>query len=199
MGRICRRQGIWLLSDEAYEAFDYDRADYFSPFTIRSLRERLIVVRSFSKTYGMTGFRVGYAVGPASVIEALSRLQSHLSGNVCTFAQHGALAALDLPHESLEAQRLRYRRRRDRAFALIGDLFDCRRPAGAFYLLPGIQRYAHRFQSGTELAAWLLENVHVAVVPGEHFFAPGCVRISFALDGELMEEGFRRMQEGLTT
>ncbi len=198
VGRICQNKGIWLISDEAYQAFDFDRDVVFSPFGIRSIRERLIVVRSFSKTYGMTGFRVGYAVGPASVIDALSRLQSHLSGNVCTFAQHGALAALDLPNEIIETQRRHYMRRRDRAFELTESLFGCRRPAGAFYLLPGIERYAERFQSGIELAAHLLENAHVAVVPGEHFFAPGHVRISFAVDGEMLEDGFRRLQEVLS-
>ncbi len=198
VGRIGRQKGVWIISDEAYQAFDFDRTEFCSPFSMRSLRERLIVVRSFSKTYGMTGFRVGYAVGPASVIEALSRLQSHLSGNVCTFAQHGALAALGLPDETIEAPRRQYIQRRDRAFALTGALFDCRRPSGAFYLLPDIARYADRFQSGAELAAWLLEKAHVAVVPGEHFFAPGHIRISFAVADKLMEEGFRRMQEVLT-
>jgi aspartate aminotransferase len=199
VGQICREKGIWLISDEAYQAFDLDRDDGFSPFHVGSLRERLIVVHSFSKTYGMTGFRVGYALAPAPVIEALSRLQSHLSGNVCTFAQHGALTALDLPDEIIQAQRRQYQRKRDRAFELTGALFDCCRPTGAFYLLPSIERYAARFQSGIAMAAWLLEKARVAVVPGEHFFAPGHLRISFAVDGISMEEGFQRMREVLTT
>jgi aspartate aminotransferase len=199
VGQICREKGIWLISDEAYQAFDLDRDDGFSPFHVGSLRERLIVVHSFSKTYGMTGFRVGYALAPAPVIEALSRLQSHLSGNVCTFAQHGALTALDLPDEIIQAQRRQYQRKRDRAFELTGALFDCCRPTGAFYLLPSIERYAARFQSGIAMAAWLLEKARVTVVPGEHFFAPGHLRISFAVDGISMEEGFQRMREVLTT
>ena len=197
VGRICRDKGVWLISDEAYQAFDLGGDAFFSPFSIGSLRERLIVVRSFSKTYAMTGFRIGYAVAPAAVIEALSRLQSHLSGNVCTFAQHGALAALDLPNETIETQRRAYMRRRDRAFELTRALFDCRRPEGAFYLLPSIKPYAGRFKSGIDMAGWLLEKAHVAVVPGEHFFAPGHLRMSFAVGGKLMEEGFQRMQEVL--
>jgi aspartate aminotransferase len=147
----------------------------------------------------MTGFRIGFAVAPSRVIQALQRLQSHLSGNVCTFAQYGALAALVLPDEILDERRRQYARRRDRAFHMISELFDCQKPQGAFYLLPAIARYADRFTSGTALAEFLLEQAHVAVVPGEVFFAPGHVRISFATSGDRMEEGIRRMRKVLTS
>ncbi len=197
IGDLCRHSGLWLIADEAYQAFDYSGGAYFSPFQIRSLRDRLIIVRSFSKTFAMTGFRVGFAAAPATVITALERLQSHSSGNVCTFAQHGALAALDLPAATIEQQRLQYMQRRDQAFNWVRKMFECRKPQGAFYLLPDIKRYATRFPSSVELAACLLEEAHVAVVPGEHFYAPGHIRISFANESRSIEEGFRRMQEVL--
>ena len=199
LGDFCRRHNLWLISDEAYRDFDFSGAEPFSPFDVPRLRERLITVRSFSKTYGMTGFRVGFAVAPVGFVQALQRLQSHLSGNVCTFAQYGALAALDLPDEIISERQHHYARRRDRAFQLTSELFECQKPQGAFYLLPTIARYADRFASGTALAAFLLEQAHVAVVPGEHFFAPGHVRISFAACGERMEEGLDRMRRVLTS
>ncbi len=198
VGDLCRRKGVWLIADEAYQSFDYSGQGAFSPFQIGSLRDRLIIVRSFSKTYGMTGFRVGFAAAPADVIEALDRLQGHLSGNVCTFAQHGALAALGLPAELIAQQTRNYLRRRDRAFERVSQIFDCRQPQGAFYLLPDIARYAERFASGIELAALLLEAAHVAVVPGEHFYAPGHIRISFATNSKRLEEGFGRMRRVMT-
>ncbi len=197
IGDLCRRNGLWLISDEAYQAFDYSEGAHFSPFMIPSLRDRLIIVRSFSKTYAMTGFRVGFAAAPSAVIAALERLQSHSSGNVCTFAQHGALAALDLPVEVVAQQRLRYMQRRDRAFEWARAMFACRKPQGAFYLLANTAHYASRFASSVELAACLLEEAHVAVVPGEHFYAPGHIRISFANDSQTIEEGFVRMREVL--
>ncbi len=197
LGDLCQRKGLWLIADEAYRAFNYGGADFFSPFRINRLRDRLIVVRSFSKTYGMTGFRVGFAAAPSMVVEALGRLQSHSSGNVCTFAQYGALAALDLPASQIEARRRRYRQRRDEAYNQVKELFECRRPDGAFYLLPNIQRYGARFASGVELAADLLEKAHVAVVPGEYFYAPGHIRISFAANRRRIAEGVQRMRKVL--
>lgn len=197
IGDLCLRHKLWLISDEAYAAFDYTTANRYSPFEIRQLRKRLIVIRSFSKTYGMTGFRVGFASAPSDVIKVMGRLQSHLSGNVCTFAQHGALAALDLPSTVFDEQRRQFGKRRDRGYALASELFECQKPEGAFYLLPSMRRYAKRYQNDTELAADLIEKAHVAVVPGVHFHAPGHVRISFAASTKQLEEGFRRMREVL--
>lgn len=199
IGELCRRNALWLIADEAYQAFDFSGYQAFSPFQIQRLRNCLITVRSFSKTYGMTGFRIGFAAAQAGIIQALKRLQSHLSGNVCTFAQHGALSALDLPEETVTARRLQYAQRRDRAYDLTSELFECRKPLGAFYLLPRIARYADRFTSGGDLANFLLERARVAVVPGEHFYAPGHIRISFAVDSQRLEEGFDRMGKVLAT
>ena len=199
IGELCRRNDLWLIADEAYQSFDFSGYGAFRPFHIQRLRERLITVRSFSKTYGMTGFRIGFAAAPTGVVRALQRLQSHLSGNVCTFAQHGALAALGLPEEKVAARRRQYAQRRNRAYDLTRELFDCRKPQGAFYLLPGIARYADRFTSGIDLAAFLLERARVAVVPGEHFYAPGHIRVSFAIGSKRLEEGIRRIREALAT
>jgi aspartate aminotransferase len=199
IGALCRRNGLWLIADEAYRAFDYSGAGDFSPFQIQRLRDRLITVRSFSKTYGMTGFRIGFAAAPPRMIQALQRLQSHLSGNVCTFAQHGALAALALPPEKQDLRRRQYAQRCERAHNLTSELFTCRKPQGAFYLLPSIARYADRFATGSDLATFLLEQARVAVIPGEHFYAPGHVRMSFAIGRERMEEGFGRMRKVLAS
>lgn len=188
----CRRD-LWVIADEAYEGFVYDGLDSPSLFSFPEVRDRLVVVRSFSKRFSMTGFRIGYGAGPEPVIAALAKLQSHLTGNACTFAQYGALAALDIGPEVLEEWRARLQEKRDIAYDYASRLFTCIRPRGAFYLFPDVSAHLENGRTAEELAAFLLEKTGVAVVPGEAFGAGGHIRISYAVPKEMLVEGFERM------
>lgn len=193
IARLACRRDLWVIADEAYEGFVYDGIDSPSLFSIPEVRDRLVVVRSFSKRFSMTGFRIGYGAGPAPVMAALAKLQSHLTGNACTFAQYGALAALDIGPEVLEGWRARLQEKRDLAYGYAARLFTCIRPRGAFYLFPDISAHLENSQTAEGFAAVLLEKTGVAVVPGEAFGASGHIRISYAVPKEKLVEGFERM------
>ena len=141
--RLACEHDVFLVADEAYHFFVYDGLAHTSLYEWEDVRDRLIVTRSFSKHYAMTGFRVGYTVAPASVTDAMVRLHSHLTGNVCTFAQHGALAALEMDTDVLIRRRIDLQRQRDLAFEQATALFPCVRPQGAFYLFPDISAHLH--------------------------------------------------------
>jgi aspartate aminotransferase len=184
---------LFIISDEAYHAFIYDDdlRDGFSQ--MEDIRDRLVIVRSFSKTYGMTGFRVGYVAAPTGIIEALGRLQSHLTGNVCTFAQEGALAAILLNPFLVEKNRLQLKKKRDLAYEYALRRFDCIKPAGGFYLFADVSRHLKKVRTSEELAARLLEKAGVAVVPGEAFGVGNHIRISYAVPEKELCEGFERI------
>lgn len=190
---IAISRDLFIISDEAYCAFLYEDglSDGFS--SMEDIRDRLIVVRSFSKTYGMTGFRVGYVAAPREIIKALARLQSHLTGNVCTFAQEGALAALALDPLLMEENCTRLKKKRDLAYEYACRQFDCIKPAGGFYLFPDVSQYLKEGQTSEEFSAHLLEKGGVAVVPGEAFGMGGHVRISYAVPERELIAGFERI------
>ena len=194
---LCRQKDLWLISDEAYSAFVYRPQSFVSPFAFPEIRSQLIVVRSFSKTYAMTGFRVGYVVAPEEVITRLTTLQGHLTGNVCSFAQYGALQALDISETILEERRTVYKGRCRLAVGLGKEIFDLIEPQGAFYLFPRIDRYQERFADDRDFARYLLEKANVAVVPGTFFGVPGHIRISFATSDDRLREGIARMKDAL--
>jgi len=183
-----------LVADEAYEFFVYDDLPNFSLYELVSIRERLVLTRSFSKHYAMTGFRVGYAVAPRVLAEAMVRLQSHLTGNVCTFAQHGALAALAMDDELLVRRRVNLQHKRDLAFEQVSAMFPCIRPQGAFYLFPDISAHLHQGETSGDFASRILEKTGVAVVPGEDFGMDGHVRICFAAADDQLLDAFKRIR-----
>ena len=188
---------LFVVADEAYHFFVYDELDYPSLYDLAFVRDRLIVTRSFSKHYAMTGFRVGYAVVPEAVAAAMVRLHSHVTGNVCTFAQHGALAALDMDERLLLRRRADLQRQRDLAFDQAAELFPCIRPQGAFYLFPDISAHLHEDENSSDFAERILEATGVAMVPGEDFGLDGRVRICFAAPEEQLMEAFKRIREVL--
>jgi len=194
---LAHRQDLWIIADEAYAFFVYDDLDHQSLFAHEAIRDRLVVVRSFSKSFSMTGFRVGYGAGPEPLIRALGKLQSHLTGNVCTFAQHGALAALDLDPAIVQKWRLELAGKRAIAHGYAERLFTCVRPQGAFYLFPDISARLRNGQTAEDFAAALLEKTGVAVVPGEAFGAKNHIRISYAVPEETLVAGFERMEGAL--
>jgi aspartate aminotransferase len=197
IARLAAENDLYIVADEAYSYFVYDNLSYASVYDLEAIRDRLIVTRSFSKHYAMTGFRVGYAAAPKETAAAMVRLHSHLTGNVCTFAQYGALAALDMDEQLLARGRADLQRKRDLAFDRARELFPCIRPQGAFYLFPDISVHLRKGENSGDFAARILEAAGVAVVPGEDFGMDGHVRVCFAAPAEQLTEAFKRIREVL--
>jgi aspartate aminotransferase len=182
-----------IISDEAYDAFVYEKSNPDGFGGMQDIQERLIVVRSFSKTYGMTGFRIGYVLAPRAIIRALTKLQSHLTGNVCTFAQEGAVAALSVDPLLIRENRDQLEKKRNMAYGYARRLFDCIKPGGGFYLFPDVSRCLKKGWTSEDFATRLLEKAGVAVVPGEAFGMGGHIRISYALPAKDLTDGFERI------
>ncbi|MDH3883289.1 MAG: pyridoxal phosphate-dependent aminotransferase [Desulfobacterales bacterium] len=197
IARLAADHNLFIVADEAYEAFVYDKYKYASLFDIEAARNRTIVTRSFSKSCSMTGFRIGYVAAATPIIEALSKIQSHLSGNVCTFAQYGALAALSLDDQLLSARCSELQQKRDIAFQYVSKLFPCIKPQGAFYIFPDVSAVLKNGETSEALAARLLKQAGVAVVPGEAFGMPTHLRISFAVSEDNLKDGLERIAEVL--
>ena len=197
IAKLADDHDLFIIADEAYDAFVYDGSVHTSMFDIETARNRVIVTRSFSKSYNMTGFRMGYAAAPGQIIAALSKIQSHLSGNVCTFAQCGALAALSLDEHFLLDRQAELQRKRDTAFEYISKLFDCIKPQGAFYLFPDVSTALKNNETSEALARRILKLAGVAVVAGEAFGMAKHLRISFAVSEENLKTGLERIAEVL--
>lgn len=190
---LAQKHGVYLIADEAYHVCCFDRP-HIPVRDISPDPRRVITVRSFSKHYNMTGFRIGYVAADPAIIEALTKLQGHVSGNVCTFAQYGALAALEMDQDIVDRRRSVLSQRRDLAFELVSDLFPCIKPQGAFYLFPNISQRLRTGQTSGDLAMALLEKTGVALVPGEAFHGPGHLRISFAVSEDKLYQAFERIR-----
>ncbi len=197
IAHLALEHNLYIISDEAYGLFVYDGIKAESLFDYKMTRDRLIIIRSFSKAYNMTGFRIGYMAASPDIIAAADRLQSHLTGNVCTFAQYGALAALEMDESIFAGWRHALEKKRDYAYSRASKLFDCIKPRGAFYLFPDIRQHLKNGMTAVDLAANILENYGVAVVPGEAFGMPGHIRISYVVSEENLVSGFDKIAEAL--
>lgn len=197
VARIADEHNIYVISDEAYHAFVYDGRVHAPMVEVLANPRQVITVRSFSKHYNMTGFRLGYVAAHEEVIQALTKLQSHLCGNVCTFAQYGALAALEMDHAIVENRRVKLQRRRDLAFEYSAEMFDCIKPQGAFYLFANVSRRLRKGETSAGLALRLLHQAGVAVVPGEAFGGPDHIRISFGAAESELQAAFEKIKEVL--
>ena len=193
VGKIALEHNLYLISDEAYCLFVYDGYNAASLFNFEDIRPLLIITRSFSKHYGMTGFRIGYVAASREFIRAFSVLQSHLTGNVCSFGQYGALAALSMDDRDLEGWRTDMQHKRDYAWQRAKEFFDCVKPRGAFYLFPDISRYLKNGMTSVEFSERLLENCGVAVVPGEVFGMAEHIRISYAVSEDRLVSAFDKI------
>jgi aspartate aminotransferase len=191
------RHNLLLISDECYCHFVYDGR---KPFSLGSSRERehLLIVDSFSKTYAMTGWRVGFALGPARLLANMLKLQSHSTSNPNSIAQKAALAAVEGPQAPVHAMLAEYRHRRDRLIEGLKAIpgLSCVPPHGAFYAYPNVGYYLQKDGLGdtSVLAERLLDEAHVAVVPGTAFGTHEHIRISYATSLEHINEGLRRME-----
>jgi aspartate aminotransferase len=206
---VALEAGLMIVSDEIYEHLLYDGAVHHSVAALsEAARAATITVNGFSKTYSMTGWRLGYAAGPRDVIGAMARIQSHATSNPTTFAQSGAVVALRDGYDFLPAFLAAFDERRrilcDSLNAIDG--VRCPVPTGAFYVFPDMSGLLGRLtpdgveiNSTLELAEWLLDAAGVAVVPGEGFGAPGSVRLSYAVATSTVREGARRLAEAIAT
>lgn len=197
IARMAAEMGLYLISDEAYHAFTFDGRKHLSVGDLAPDTARVITVRSFSKQYNMTGFRVGYVAGARPIINALGRLQSHTTGNVCTFAQKGALAALNMDQTVVAQCTTELQKLRDRAYALTCDLFECVPGQGAFYLFPDVRPHLRNNETSQDLAARILDKAGVALVPGEAFHGPDHIRISYGIDEASLVTAFEKIKEVL--
>ncbi|MCP4627886.1 MAG: pyridoxal phosphate-dependent aminotransferase [bacterium] len=197
IAELALKHNLFVISDEAYSAYLYDGLRTESMFDFEEIRPQLIMTRSFSKCFNMTGFRIGYVAAPSEIIGALNKLQSHVTGNVCTFAQYGALAALEMKDSELVGWRDDLQGKRDFAFSKISRLFDCIRPQGAFYLFPDVSSHLGNGITSADLARRMLEETGVAVVPGEEFGMPGHIRISYAVSQDDLASGLKKITEAL--
>lgn len=199
LARLAKRRGFYIVSDEAYEDAVYDGLRHVSPASLgRDAAERTVTIQTFSKSWSMTGFRVGYLAAHPEIARAAARLHGHITGNVCTFAQHGAIAALGLPRKELEERRRELQAKRDLAYSLASRLFDCRKPRGAFFVFADARRHlGGRFKDSSTLASRLLEEARVAVVPGSACGLEGFLRLSFTAPVASLRSGFARLEEAL--
>jgi aspartate/methionine/tyrosine aminotransferase len=203
IGRWALEHGVIVLTDEIYEHLTYDGHDFHSILeVVPELAEQCVILNGVAKTYAMTGWRVGWLIGPADVVAAVSNLQSHLSSNVANVSQRAALAAVSGDLSAVEEMRNAFDRRRRVMHGMLTDIdgVTCLEPQGAFYAYPNLtgllgRELGGRSASSTlELADLVLEEAKVAFVPGEAFGSPGYGRFSFALGDDDLVEGIARIQ-----
>ncbi len=193
---LCKRRGVWLLSDECYSHFVYKDAKPFSVASVPGSKDRLIIAGSFSKTFAMTGLRLGYLLAPKPLIDAVAKLQSQSTSNPTSIIQYAGLAAMKGSMDSVKEMLGEYARRRDHILAGLRAIpgISCVAPMGAFYVFPNVSAHFNpKMPDTTAAAKQLLEREHVAVTPGEAFGAPGYLRLSYATSMDRIDEGLRRL------
>ena len=205
IGQWALEHHIWVVSDEIYEHLTYDGAHTPYPGAlVPELRDQLIVLNGVAKTYAMTGWRVGWMVAPAAVSKAAGKLQGHMTSNVANVSQRAALAAIQGPMDAVETMGRAFALRRKSIMVALNQVpgVECPEPKGAFYAFPDVTGLLNRplgphgttSRTSSDLAAAILEETHVAAVPGEAFGAPGHLRFSYALSDQDLAEGMRRFQ-----
>lgn len=207
IGRWAVEHDLWVVTDEIYEHLVYGGAEFSSiPVVVPELADRCLVLNGVAKTYAMTGWRVGWMVGPADVVKACANLQSHATSNVCNVAQAAALTAVSGDLSAVERMREAFDRRRQTIVRMLNDIpgVVCPEPKGAFYAYPSVKAVLGKELRGKrpgtslELAELILEEADVALVPGEAFGTPGYFRLSYALGDQDLAEGVGRVAKLLS-
>jgi aspartate/methionine/tyrosine aminotransferase len=202
IGEWAKEHGIWVVTDEIYEHLIYGDAEFSSiPVETPEITDTTVVLNGVAKTYAMTGWRVGWMIGPKDVIKAAANLQSHATSNVANVSQAAALAAVSGDLSAVAQMRSAFDRRRQTIVKMLNEIpgVVCPEPKGAFYAYPSVKAIlgkeirGQRPQTSAELAALILDEAEVAVVPGEAFGTPGYFRMSYALGDVDLEEGVSRM------
>lgn len=195
---VAKKHGVWVLSDECYSHFVYGDAKPFSLASLPGAKDHVIISASLSKTFAMTGWRMGYTLAPQEISDAVLKLQSQSISNPTSIAQYAALEALRGGMESVEKMVGEFAKRRRRIVDGLREIpgVSCHEPMGSFYVFPNVSGAVNGGAAATDtvqVAKDLLEREHVAVIPGEPFGAPGYLRISYATSMERIEEGLRRL------
>lgn len=197
---VLKDHPTYILSDEVYDTLTYDGMSHLSLGQYPALRNRLLLVNSFSKAYCMTGWRIGYLAAPAKILRAVEAIQSQMTSSPCSISQKAALAALSLGEQWTEPMRALYQKRKD----LMGDLLrkiprvSFLEPKGAFYFFIKVEAYLRgQYTTSQALSQVLLEEYHVATVPGSCFGQEGYLRLSFATSEEDIREGVAHLSQGL--
>ena len=202
IGRWAVEHGIWVMTDEIYEHLVYGDATFSSlPTLVPEIIDRCVVVNGVAKTFAMTGWRVGWMIGPKDIVKGAANLQSHSTSNVSNVAQVAALTAVSGPLDAVAEMRVAFDRRRRTIVSMLNDIpgVTCPEPEGAFYAYPSVKGVLGKTINGTvidsslALADVALEVAEVAVVPGEAFGTPGYLRMSYALGDDDLVEGVTRL------
>ncbi|MFF0578536.1 pyridoxal phosphate-dependent aminotransferase [Streptosporangium saharense] len=206
IGRWAAEHELWVVTDEIYEHLTYGDATFASIATVvPELGDRVVVLNGVAKTYAMTGWRVGWLIGPKDVVKAATNLQSHATSNVSNVAQAAALAAVSGDLSAVEKMREAFDRRRQTMVRMLNEIPGvlCPEPKGAFYAYPSVKELlgrdfgGRRPETSAQLAELILEEAEVALVPGEAFGTPGYFRLSYALGDEDLVEGVSRVAKFL--
>jgi len=204
IGQWVEDHDLWVLTDEIYEHLVYDDVDTGSlPVLCPFLADHCVVVNGVAKTYAMTGWRVGWMIGPRDLVKAATNLQSHATSNVSNVAQRAALAAVSGDLAAVDEMKVAFDRRRRRIVEMLNaiDGVLCPTPLGAFYAYPSVkgllgrEHGGRRIDTSAELAEYMLDEAEVAAVPGEAFGSPGYLRFSYALGDDDLVEGISRLQK----
>jgi aspartate aminotransferase len=204
IGEWALEHGVWIIADEIYQNLVYDGIRAVSIVeAVPAIAEQTILVNGVAKSYSMTGWRLGWMIGPEDAIKAAANLQSHLSSNVSNISQRAALEALTGPQDAVEAMRQAFDARRKLIVAELNkiDGLVCPMPEGAFYVYPDVRGLLGRTYGGVtpttslELADLILDQAEVAVVPGEAFGPSGYLRLAYALGDAPLLEGVQRLQK----
>ena len=207
IGEWALANDLWVVTDEIYEHLVYGNAQFASlPVLVPGLADKCVVVNGVAKTYAMTGWRVGWIIGPDDLVKAATNLQSHATSNVANVSQVAAIAALNGDLSAVDEMKVAFDRRRKLMVEMLRAVpgFECPEPEGAFYCYPSVKGALGRdikgrvANSSAELAAIILEEAEVAVVPGEAFGTPGYIRLSYALGDADLIEGVSRIQKLLS-
>jgi aspartate aminotransferase len=202
---VCKKHNVWLMADECYSHFVYEPHKPYSIASAKDSKENVIVIGSVSKTFAMTGWRIGYALAPEPLIQAVVKIQSQSTSNPSSIAQYAALEAMRGTMDAVPPMLAEYTKRRRRIVEGLRAIpgITCEWPGGAFYAFPNISSHLGEGKNAlartcTDLSKLLLEKAHVALVPGEAFGAPGYLRLSYATSLERIDEGLRRLERFFT-
>jgi aspartate/methionine/tyrosine aminotransferase len=206
IAEVVRKYNFLIISDEIYEKLVYDNFEFISFASLDDeMKKRTIVVNGVSKTYSMTGWRIGYTAGPEEVIKAMDKIQSHSTSHASSISQQATIESLNGPHEYLRTMQAEFHRRREYLYNQLLSLrgITCYKPEGAFYLFPNISFYFNKSYKGwrimcsLDLAMYLLNEARIALVPGSAFGAEGFMRISYANSIENLTDAVNRVRTAL--
>lgn len=206
IAEVVSKFSFLVISDEIYEKLLYDNFEFISFASLNEeMKKRTILVNGVSKTYSMTGWRVGYTAGPEEVIKAMDKIQSHSTSHASSISQQATIESLNGPNDYLRIMQEEFHKRRDYLFdqLLSIDGISCYKPEGAFYLFPNFSFYMNRTYNGTrinnslDLAMYLLNEAKIALVPGSAFGAEGFIRFSYATSMENLGEAVKRLKEAI--